>query len=308
MTNNQRKETFEEVKQRVTREEFVGKLTELGREETIKFFDLGLTNFASLVHFYECENILKEQAKKKRKEAYELKAKQKITSLINAVSKDELIEFYITQNHSYQDTAKHFNITENQLFKLVDYYNCRKPKTVSTKISAETKQEKYGSSTYNNREQASKTCLQKYAVDNPAKVDVFMKNAYQTKVDKYGIDNSNNWVKGHETRIDTFGSLEESYRITTLHRQETLLNEYGVDNIAKLAETKEKIKTSTRNTFQENMELIAIGYCLMLKDLTTAKILVITLLLNNCYHLTTLTLNVKLLLENLYMTSKLITI
>ena len=251
MTNNQRKETFCEVKQRITREEFVNKLTELGREETIKFFELGLTNFASLVHFYECENILKEQSKKKRKEAYEQKAKQKITSLINAVSKDELIEFYITQNHSYQDTAKHFNITENQLFQLIDYYSCRKPKTVSTKISAETKQEKYGSSTYNNREQAVNTCLEKYGVDNPAKVDVFMKNAYQTKVDKYGIDNSNNWVKGHETRIDNFGSLEESYRITTLHRQETLLDEYGVDNIAKLDETKEKIKTSTRNTFQE---------------------------------------------------------
>ena len=171
--------------------------------------------------------------------------------MINDVSKDELIEFYITQNHSYQDTAKHFNITENQLFQLIDYYSCRKPKTVSTKISAETKQEKYGSSTYNNREQASKTCLQKYNVDNPAKVDIFMKNAYQTKVDKYGITNSNNWIKGHETRIDNFGSLEESYRITTLHRQETLLNEYGVDNIAKLKETKEKIKTSTRNTFQE---------------------------------------------------------
>ena len=251
MTNNQRKQTFEEVKQRITREEFVNKLTELGREETRKFFDLGLTNFESLVHFYECENILKEQSKKKRKESYEQKAKQKLTSLINDVSKDELIEFYITQNHSYQDTAKHFNITENQLFQLIDYYSCRKPKTVSTKISAETKQEKYGSSTYNNREQASKTCLQKYNVDNPAKVDVFMKNAYQTKVDKHGITNSNNWIKGHETRIDNFGSLEESYRITTLHRQETLLNEYGVDNIAKLKETKEKIKTSTRNTFQE---------------------------------------------------------
>ena len=60
MTNNQRKETFTEVKDRITREDFVGKLTELGREETIKFFDLGLTNFASLVHFYECENILEE--------------------------------------------------------------------------------------------------------------------------------------------------------------------------------------------------------------------------------------------------------
>ena len=66
MTNNQRKETFTEVKDRITREEFVNKLTELGREDTIKFFNLGLTNFASLVHFYKCENILKQQSKKKK--------------------------------------------------------------------------------------------------------------------------------------------------------------------------------------------------------------------------------------------------
>ena len=65
MNNHQRKETFSEVKQRITREEFVDKLTELGREDTLKFFNIGLTNFSSLVHFYECENILEEQAKQK---------------------------------------------------------------------------------------------------------------------------------------------------------------------------------------------------------------------------------------------------
>lgn len=168
MKNNQRKETFSEVKQRITRDEFVSKLTKLGRDETIKFFDLGLTNFGSLVHFYECENILEEEKQKKRKAVYELKAREKLEILVSLAPKDLLVDYYITQNHSYQDTAKHFNITENQLFQLIDYYSCRKPKTVSTKISAETKQEKYGSLTYNNREQASKTCLQKYAVDNPA--------------------------------------------------------------------------------------------------------------------------------------------
>ena len=99
MTNNQRKETFEEVKQRITREEFVNKLTELGREETIKFFDLGLTNFASLVHFYECENILEEQSKKKRKETYEAKAQEKFNKLCEKVSKELLKRYYIEENH-----------------------------------------------------------------------------------------------------------------------------------------------------------------------------------------------------------------
>lgn len=251
MTNNQRKETFTEVKQRITREEFVNKLTELGREETIKFFRLGLTNFASLVHFYECEDILEEQSKKKRKETYEAKAQEKFNKLCKKVSKELLKRYYIEENHSLVNTYTHFDITEGQCLRLIKHYDLKKPKTLSKVHSAKTKEQRYADANYNNREQASRTCLEKYNVDNPAKVDVFMKNAYQTKVDKYGINNSNNWVKGHETRIDNFGSLEESYRITTLHRQETLLDEYGVDNIAKLEETKEKIKTSTRNTFQE---------------------------------------------------------
>ena len=251
MTNYQRKETFEEVKQRVTREEFVNKLTEVGRENTIEFFRLGLTNFASLVRFYDCENILQEEAKQKRKASYQVKAQEKFNKLCEKASKESLERYYIEENHSLIDTYNYFEVTERECLQLIKYYDLKKPKTLSKVHSFKTKEERYGDANYNNREQAAQTCLEKYTVDNPAKVEQFMKTAYQTKVDKYGLENSNNWIKGHKTRIDTFGSLAESYKITTIHRKETLLEEYGVDNIAKLEETKEKIKSSTRNTFQE---------------------------------------------------------
>ena len=251
MTNNQRKEPFSEVKQRITREEFVAKLTELGREETIKFFELGLTNFASLVRFYECEDILEEQARTKRKQTYELKAKQKLDELVQRVPMEQFVDFYITQNYNYQETAKKFNISESEFFKLVNHYNCRKPKTVSRVICDKTKAEKYGNSSYNNREQAVKTCYEKYGVSNPAQVSEFMNNAYDTKVNRYGLDNCNNWVKNHETRAQNSGSLEESYRVTTEHRIETLMNVYGVDNVAKLDSVKDKIRNSTEQTFME---------------------------------------------------------
>ena len=251
MNNNQRKETFEEVKKRITREEFVNKLNECGREETITFFNLGLTNFVSLVHFYECENILEEWKQRKRKAAYEVKAKEKLNDLCNKVSKESLHQYYIEQNHSLRETFEYFKITEGQCLQLITHYDLKKPKTLSKVHSEKTKQEKYGNSHYNNREQAEQTCLEKYGVCNPAQVSVFIETAYQTKLDKYGLDNSNNWIKGHETRINNFGSLEESYKVTTQHRQETLLEEYGVDNAAKLDFVKDKIKDSTKNTFQD---------------------------------------------------------
>lgn len=251
MTNNQRKETFTEVKQRITREEFVSKLKELSREETIKFFELGLTNFTSLVHFYECENILEEEKQKKRKAAYELKAKEKFNLLLAKAPKDFFIDYYLTQNHSYQETAKHFNITEGDCLKLIKYYNCKKPKIVSKVISDKTKEQRYGSLTYNNREQAVKTCLEKYGVSNPAQVSSFTEKAYETKTERYGLDNINNWKQGQETRIENYGSLQKSYEVTTEHRQETLLQEYGVDNVAKLDFVKDKIRESTEQTFME---------------------------------------------------------
>lgn len=104
MTNNQRKKTFLEVTERITREEFINKLTELGREETLQFFNLGLANFASLVHFYECENILEEQAKLRRKLTFEARAREKLAQLCDKVSAESLKNYYIDENHSLQDT------------------------------------------------------------------------------------------------------------------------------------------------------------------------------------------------------------
>lgn len=251
MKNNQRKETFTEVKQRITRDEFVSKLKSLGREETIKFFELGLTNFASLVHFYECEDIVEELKQQKRKAYYEQRAAEKFNKLIEKVSKESLVDFYLTQNHSYQQTAKHFDITEGECLQLIKHYDCKKPKTLSTKISSQTKENRYGSSTYNNREQAAETCLKKYGVSNPAQVSCFMEKSYETKSERYSLDNINNWKQGHETRIANYGSLQNSYKVTTEHRQATLLQEYGVDNVAKLDFIKDKIKDSTEKTFIE---------------------------------------------------------
>lgn len=51
---------------------------------------------------------------------------------------------------------------------------------------------------------------------------------YQTKLDIYGSDNINNWKKGHETRINNYGSLEESYKQGLENKRNTMLERYGV--------------------------------------------------------------------------------
>lgn len=199
------KESFVDVKSRITRDEFRTTFAELDKDETIKKFNLSLANFSYLVHYYEAEDIVEELKQKKRKFAYQQKAEQKLQLLKNKIPKENLIEYYIKQNHSLGETATYFEVTEGNILQLIKVYNCKKPKTVSKIISDKTKEQRYGSSTYNNREQAVKTCLDRYGVENPAQVQLFMEHSYDTKCARYGSDNPNNWKQGQETRIKNSG-------------------------------------------------------------------------------------------------------
>lgn len=158
---------------------------------------------------------------------------------------------YIEDNKSVNDIVSQYKVTKREVMYLIKEYDCKKPKNVASKICAETKQKKYGSATYNNRESAKTTCLEKYGVDNVSKVKEFTDKGYQTKCVNNGVDNPNNWRKNHQTRIEHFGSLEESYRVCKEHREITCLSKYGVTNISKLDNVKSKISQSLKDTFQE---------------------------------------------------------
>ena len=245
------KESFVDVKSRITRDEFRTTFAELDKDETIKKFNLSLANFSYLVHYYEAEDIVEELKQKKRKFAYQQKAEKKLQLLKDRVPKDKLVKIYITENNSLKETANYFNVSEGNILQLISLYDCRKPKTVSKITGEKTKEQRYGSSTYNNREQAVKTCLERYGVENPAQVQLFMEHSYDTKCSRYGSDNPNNWKQGQETRIKNSGSLENSYKITTEHRQAYCLEHYGVDNVAKLDYIKKQIGVTLKETFQE---------------------------------------------------------
>lgn len=245
------KESFNEIINRISKDEFRATLEQLDKEETCKKFNLSLLNFSQLVRLYEAQDIIEKIKQQKRKLAYQQKAKEKLQTLISNISKLDLIDFYITKNNSFSETAAHFNISESSLLQLIKFYDCKKPKAISNVLSEQTKETRYGSTTYNNREQAVKTCLDKYGVENPAQVSSFMNSAYDTKCIRYGHTNPNNWIQGHQTRIQNSGSIEESYKITSKHRKQSCIETYGVDNTAKLESVKNKIKLSLKETFQE---------------------------------------------------------
>lgn len=51
-----------------------------------------------------------------------------------------------------------------------------------------TKKEKYGSTSYNNKEKYKKTCLEKYGVDNPLKDKNILDKVKNTNKEKYGVE------------------------------------------------------------------------------------------------------------------------
>ena len=172
-------------------------------------------------------------------------------AVAHRISKEELVSYYITENHRYEETIHHFGITEDEFWWLLNYYDCKKPKSKSNELSKHTCVEKYGDANYNNRIQAANTCMTKYGVDNVAKLPDMCDKGYATKCLNNGYDNPNNWKKGQATRIQHYGSLEESYRQCHEKYTETCLNKYGVENAAQLSTVKDKIRNSLEATFEE---------------------------------------------------------
>ena len=56
--------------------------------------------------------------------------------LINRVPKEELIKYYIEEDHGYYETIKHFNTTDWSFYKLIKYYNIDKKDKSKVKIKS----------------------------------------------------------------------------------------------------------------------------------------------------------------------------
>lgn len=214
-------------------------------------FNLSHANTRELKKLYNL-HYSKEQISQKRKATWvskETSLKNKQENLKLKISKENLVEYYITNNNTFNDTCLFFNISTADLIFLLKEYDCKKPKQLSAVKSKETKLKIYGDANFNNRSKAEQTCLDRYNVKNPFQSAELMKDVYTIKESKYGKGNANNWHKNHQTRIEHFGSLEESYRHAQEVFKQTCLERYGVTNVSNNDEIKIKIQEATKQAF-----------------------------------------------------------
>jgi hypothetical protein len=98
----------------------------------------------------------------------------------------------------YGDWA--INVSRNKFCNDNGVDNVSQLPGISKKV-ADTKEERYGTSTYNNREQCRSTCLERYGVENYNNPQM----SKQTKLEKYGDSNYTNREQAKNTMLSNIG-------------------------------------------------------------------------------------------------------
>lgn len=111
---------------------------------------------------------------------------------LNRISKEDIIKYYIDEDHGWEETAEHFNITRSMFDKIKLHYGIKKDFSKRMFKNLDKKYEEYGS-----------------------------KEAYYNQIIE----------KCFQTRILNAGSIEESYKKGFEKVRETNLKKYGVECI-----------------------------------------------------------------------------
>ena len=149
---------------------------------------------------------------------------------------------------------------------LKSFFNNADSKQLAIKKRKQTLKNKYGNETFNNRQKAQKTCLNRYGVKTPGQIEESKEKAKKTKLIKYGDANYINTSKIKETTLKRYGvenisqlestkkkkqqQCREKYSVSCNFQakeikeksKQTCLAKYGVDNVLKLPEKHLKVK------------------------------------------------------------------
>lgn len=217
--------------------------------DVIKYFNLshGLFRFIKEKHNLKKTKEQTFEIAKKTWANKETSKENKLKYYIDNISKEELEDYYITQNHCVDDTLSYFNIPYDYFNKLIKYYNLVKDNSLNAELVKQTKLDRYGNSNYNNRDKAKETCLEKYGVDNPFK-DI--ENITQSYINSFGYDHPmhNPEIKAKVRSKMDYKSIQEKVKKTCLDR-------YGVDNAFKAPHVKRKIIKTNNIKYKCNRPL-----------------------------------------------------
>lgn len=242
-----KKQQFEELKLKFPKELIWEFYRNHSINATAEYFELTKSIVERLIKEYELVKSNKDIENTKKQtclDKYGVDNPAKNTDIINkAVTKRKENNSYVTGNQKAKQTILKNNAS------ITDEYQRRADKAKETLIN------KYGSLEVAYQSQAEtrkNTNIEKFGVENPFQSSEIKEKIKQTnqvkygrdyanqtsdvktkifesKLNHFGSDNFGNWKQGHQTRIEHYGSLEESYKIGFENQKITMMERYGVE-------------------------------------------------------------------------------
>lgn len=201
-------------------------------------FNISIPQFETLTYWYHLYRDKNSQFQK----------------LLNLINEDEFKKD--CYEISSRELRKKYQISNHHLIRLKQYYHIflskddsiRLAKQALEKLTPEQKEmsvikcqqskiKHYGSLEECNKQTVLKmkeTCLNRYGVDNAAKLEETQKKKCITNLERYGTPISSQCEqvkeKSKQTRIKNFGSLEESYKHGALVHSQNCMEREGVSS------------------------------------------------------------------------------
>ena len=201
------------------------------------------------------------------------------------VPRDEFIEDYTVKLLSTTELTKKYHISLSSLNKIISHYELvRDSHAVKSRVNSLVKSKMFKEVI----DKISREDLYRYYIEEDHGYYETLKHfnvtdwtfnklldAYdikkdrsksfqkglQKRIDLYGIGNETNWRKGHETRANHYGSIEESYRQGLEKQKETMLERYGVARLWFKDDNNISKRTSNVNKkFAEKLDRYGISY------------------------------------------------
>jgi len=156
------------------------------------------------------------------------------------INKEEIVDFFLTQNHSRAESAAHFNISESTFRYYLKKYNIQKSKKSAAENAKKTFHAHYGVDSFFQTDECKQKCkdaaLAQFGVDWPTKAQEVKDKARRTCLDKYGVAA---YVLTQEFVEQTKQTCLEKYGVeystqspeVNQKRRQSNLKKYGVPNI-----------------------------------------------------------------------------
>lgn len=247
------REDFNEFKKKLNIEEFSHFYYYHGDKATVEKYGISYGNFYELKREYNIK-IPADISASKKKKTWQDKASDKIDNLCIRVPKDKLFQYYEVENHSYEETKEHFNITQVELQRLISTYDIHKSKEAHTAQIKKSKFEKHGDENFNNRSKCKKTVIERYGVTNVSQLDSTLEKMRETWK-SHGFDHPMHVDECKQKVIDKLSKTNRLYNNNSSYNKkfEQLLTDNNIEY------EKEVVIGSFRYDFKVGDNLIEIN-------------------------------------------------